>query len=119
MKDSPWFWAVFWLLLCVLPFAVLPPLIALLPLEGAIVGLWLLVWVACPALAVAAGYGTACHRVPAVVSWLFAPLGCLVLPLWGIQPEGWSILCGCVLGVIAGVVGEQSLRAATKRRRGR
>jgi hypothetical protein len=99
--------AAVWLLLCALPFAALPPLLALLPLRGAMAGLWLLVGVACPLMAAPVGFCAARGGVPAALAWPFAALGCLLLPLWGIRPEGAPLLIACALELVGAVAAEQ------------
>lgn len=106
-KSNASLWAAVWLLICALPFAVLPPLLALLPMRGAMAGLWLLVWALCPLIAVIASFFAARAGVPAALAWLFAPLGYLLLPLWGIRPEWPILLTACIVGIFFGVAAEQ------------
>ncbi len=115
-RRSALLWASVWLLVCALPFAALPPLLATLPLRGAMAGLWLLIWVLCPVLAAIASFFAAYAGVPAALAWLFAPLGYLLLPLWGIRPEWAILLAACAIGILFGVTAEQWTR---KRRRQR
>lgn len=107
MRKAPRRWALIWCAVCALPFAAMPPLLAVLPLDYTVSGLWLLVWPACPVLALAAGFGAARRGVPAALAWLFAPAAYLLLPLWGIRPEWPVLLASCVLGVFSAVAAEQ------------
>ena len=105
------FRVVGWLVVCAAPFACLPPLLVRLPdalLAPALTVLWR---GACPFLALWVPYRAARGGIPAAVGWLFAPLGTLALPLWGMRPEPLSVLLGCLLGVVSGVTAEQRNRA--------
>lgn len=115
-KGRATFWFALWLVVCALPFAALPPLLARLSAEATIAGLWLLLWAVPLALAALGSFFAARRGVPAALAWLLAPVGYLLLPLWGIRPE-WSVLfIAAVVGLISGVAGEQwTLRKEQKR----
>ena len=102
------------LLACALPFGGFPPLLVLLPLRALIASLWVLVWAACPLLAIFLPYRMVRAGIPAAAAWLFPVTGYLLLPLWQIRPEWPVILLACVLGIFSGVAAEQ--RAARRAR---
>lgn len=115
-KGRATFWFAMGLVVCALPFAALPPLLARLSAEATMAGLWLLIWAACPVLAVLCSFFVARRGVPAILAWLPAPVGYLLLPLWGIRPEWPVLLIAAVVGLISGVAGEQwTLRKEQKR----
>ncbi len=96
-----------WVLACGALFAGLPALLLNLPVEQLTVSLWLLIWVLCPAVSLPSAWCVAGSGVPALLAWLPAPVGYLLLPLWGMRPE-WSILLlSIVIGVMTGVAAEQ------------
>ena len=118
MRKNPWFWAVVWLIVCVLPFAAIPPLLneGLLPMGISLAVMMLVIYAACPVLALVAGYFAARRGVPAAVAWLFAPVPYWVLlPLWMYEPDWKILLVSCVVGVVSGTAGELMRKRKQKR----
>ena len=101
---------------CVLPFALLPPLCALLPQPLLAASTFALCYLLCPVLSAVVPYRIARCAIAPIAVWPWPLLGYLLLPLYGLRPS-FPLLFACALiALVSGVCGDEvrSLRDKKK-----
>lgn len=92
---------------CILPFALLPPLCALLPAEPLYLATYVLSYFLCPVLSVIFPFIISRHAVAPIAAWPWPLVGALLLPLWGIRPSFVSLGISFFIGIVSAVCGDE------------